>query len=155
MLIVEGIIDYANNPTNENRMKLFKRITNTALTTSIMLTTIDLLRHTVLNGFDDDDEDQLIEKYAIGSLKTTLGSVQGVGSALNIIISQLDSNPWYQTAQDPFQHVVQEGSESVANFAKGNVGRGTKQAIAATFKLTGLPLTLVNNTQKLIERVSE
>jgi len=154
MLLLEGVIDYANNPTNENKMKLFKRSLNIGLTTSIMLTTIDMMRYALLNDWDDDDTDEVFEKYAISSLKSTVGSFQGVGSALNIIISQLDSNPWYQTAQDPFQHVVQEGSEAVANAAKGNFDRALKQTVGATFKVTGLQISIVNNTQKLIERVN-
>lgn len=155
MLLLEGTIDYANNPTKENKMKLFKRVLNVGLTTSIMLTTIDLMRHALLNGWTEDDDDELFEKYALSSLKSTVGSFQGIGTPLNIIISQLDSNPWYQTAQDPFQHVIQEGSEAVANLAKGNFDRALKQSIGATFKLTGLPISIINNTQKLIERGNE
>lgn len=155
MLLLEGTIDYINNPTIENRNKIAKRTLNTALTMSIMLTTIDMMRYALLNGWDDDDTDELFERYALGSIKGSLGSIQGVGPALGIVISQLDSNPWYQTVQHPVEHIMQEGMEGVANVSKGNFGRAFKQLFGAVAKTQGYPITLQNNVTKLFERVTE
>jgi len=153
MGLTESMVDYINNPSAENRKKFLSRFVSTAVITSSMLATIDLARHAALMGLDDDDE--VLEGYAWNSMQTTLGSIQGLGAISSIVISQLDSNPWYKTAQDPVLHMVQEGSEGVANLIKGNFGRSAKQFAGLYTKKTGLPFSIYNNTEKITKRFLE
>lgn len=147
MGLTESMIDYINDPSPENLKKFTSRFISTAVITSSMLATIDLARHAALMGLDDDDE--IAEGYAWSALTTSVGSIQGVGTALGIVVSQLDANPWYKTAQDPVLHIVQEGSEAVANALKGNFSRAGKQAFGAYAKSTGMPFSIYNNTEKI------
>jgi len=154
MQLIDSMVDYYNNPTPINAKKLFTKTVHTALTTSIMLTTIDFLWYAMRGGWDDDDLlNDLPEKFLIGSGKTTIGAIPILGSGFNVIISQLDSNPWYQTIQDPYHHVLQEASEGVANAAKGNIAKATKQISNATLKVLGAPITPINNALKMIDKV--
>ena len=156
MQMLDTIVDYVNNPTAENRNKMGVRFFHTAITTSIMLTTIDLLWYGLRHGWDDDDwNDDLVEKYMLGAGKTTLGSIHGFGSAYNVMVSQLDSNPWYQTIQDPYHAVIQEGAESAANLAKGNFLKATKGAFNTSMKIVGAPVVPVNNALGIIDAVTD
>jgi hypothetical protein len=155
MGMTESLIDYLNNPTQEAGVKFMKRMISTGLITSSMITTIDLMRHAALNGWSEDDDDELFERYALSSLTSTAGTIQGVGGVLGIIISQMDSNPWYKTMQDPTQHIIQEGSEGVANLLKGNFGRAVHQGVGTYSKVRGLPFSIYGNTEKLIKRVTD
>jgi hypothetical protein len=74
-------------------------------------------------------------------IKSSVGSLHGVGSVLSVVSSQLDSKPWSQEIQDPFVSIIQEGSEATANFVKGNMLKGFKQGTAAVFKSVGAPIT--------------
>jgi len=156
MQMLDTIVDYFNNPTLENRNKMGIRFFHTAVTTSVMLTTIDILWYGLRHGWDDDDWlENLPEKYALGAGKTTLGSIHGFGSAYNVMVSQLDSNPWYQTIQDPYHAVIQEGAESAANLAKGNFLKATKGAFNTSMKIVGAPIVPVNNTLGIIETLTD
>jgi hypothetical protein len=153
MGMTESLIDYLNNPTPEGLRKFRNRMISTGVVTSMMITTIDLMRHAALNGWTEDDDDELFEKYAISSLTSTAGTIQGVGGVMGIIISQMDSNPWYKTMQDPTQHIIQEGSEGVANLLKGNVGRAVHQGVGTYAKVRGLPFSIYGNTEKITKSV--
>lgn len=155
MGLTESMIDWINNPTKDNLARLRNRTISTALITSTMLTTIDLLRHATLEGWDDDDEDKLFSNYAWATAQNSLGSIQGIGTILSIVISQLDDNPWYKTMQDPTQHIIQEGSEAIANAAKGNFGKSFKQSLGTYSKVKGLPFTTYTNISKISERITE
>jgi hypothetical protein len=142
--MIDSMIDYNQNPTKENRKKMFVRGFQTAITTSVLLTTIDILWGLAKGNWDDDDLESIPEAYALGTLKSSLGSIHAVNTFMGVFLSQVDSKPWSQEIQDPFISIVQEGAESTANFAKGNIGKGFKGATNAFFKAIGIPITPVN-----------
>jgi len=145
MQLIDSVMAYTNNPTAENGKKLAWRAFHTGVTTSVMLTTINFLWYGLSHGgFDDDDFDDLPTKYAFGVGETLIQPIHGVGTIYGIVASQLDSNPWYKTTQDPVQHIVQEGSEGIANAVKGNYGAASKQIINTIAKAKGLPVTVFN-----------
>lgn len=153
MALTESLIDYANNPTPENARKLLRRTVSVAVTTSLLITTIDLARHAALRGWTDDDDEELMERYFYGSLQTTLGSIQGVGTLTGLVISNLDSNPWHKTVQHPVEHIMQESADAIANVAKGNIGKATHQILGVGSKSVGLPFSIYNNTEAITKRI--
>jgi hypothetical protein len=118
-----------------------------------MLTTIDILWAMAKGGWDDDDFDSIPEAYALGTFKSTLGSIHGVGTVLGVVSSQLDSKPWSQEIQDPFISIIQEGSESIANLAKGNFSKALKGSTNAVFKSVGIPITPINITRNYADKL--
>lgn len=155
MLLIDSIVDYNNNPTSENLKKLGGRAMNLGVTTTIQLAMIDMIWYGLRAGWDDDDWETLPEKLMIGSAMNSIGTIQGVGTVMGVVISQMDSNPWYQTIQDPFTHVIQEGAESLSNLGKGNLLKATKGITNTVFKYNGLPVTPGNNALKVIDRFTE
>ena len=153
--LIDSMVDYNNNPTPENLKKFGARVFQTAITTSIMLTTINILSAMAKGNWDDDDFDKIPEDYFLGAFKTSLGSFHGVESVLDVVFSQLDSKPWHQTLQNPFISIIQEGSEGIANVAKINFLKALKNTTNTVFKVTGIPVTPINTTKNYIEKVTD
>jgi hypothetical protein len=151
--MLDSMIEYNQNPTKANLNKMALRGFQTAITTSLMLTTIDILWAMAKGGWDDDDFDSIPEAYALGTFKSTLGSIHGVGTVLGVVSSQLDSKPWSQEIQDPFISIIQEGSESIANLAKGNFSKALKGSTNAVFKSVGIPITPINITRNYADKL--
>jgi len=56
----------------------------------------------------------------------------------------MDSNPWYQTVQDPASHMVQKSGEALANLTKGNMLQASRGMIEVFFNAKGLPMVPIN-----------
>lgn len=153
--LIDGMIDYNMNPTTENLKKMGIRIFHTAVTTSIMLTTIDILWGLAKGNWDDDDFATIPSTYAWGTLKSSFGAIHGIGTILNVVISQLDDKPWSQDIQDPVISIMQEGSEAIANLFKGNFLKALKGSSNAVFKATGVPVSPTIIMKNYAEKLSE
>ena len=78
-----------------------------------------------------------------------------MGTAIGLITSQLDSQPFFRTVQDPVQLIFQEGSSAVANLVKGNYLNFLKNTSNTVLKATGVPIVPVNLGIKGIENLTE
>jgi hypothetical protein len=152
---IESWIDFFNNPTSENKKKLFWTVIHNALATAVMLTTIDLIWYGLRSGFDDDDWEKMPTKYAWSALDISLGSIQGLGTVTKMLTSRLDDNPWMVTAQDPLYLVVNETMDGTANVFKGNFDKAIKQLLSSYSKTVGLPVTPIINFDKIRKRLTE
>jgi len=153
--LLDSMIDYNMNPTPANLKKLGLRAFHTAITTSIMLTTIDVLFSLLKGNWDDDDLESIPEQYAWGSVMASVGTIHVLGTAVKGIISEMDSKPWRQTVQDPVLSVFQEGYGSVSNIFKGNFLKALASMINVTFKSTGIPISPVVFSKNYLEKLGE
>ena len=145
----DHLIDYINNPTKENQMRLFGTAARNLVATSLMLSAIDVLYHGLVRGFDDDELERLPEQIAFGMLEDSLSLYPILGQVGKIAVSRMDSNPWYVTQQDPMSSLIQEIGNGTANTFKGNFGEAFKQLSNAGFKSVGIPITPLNQLKKI------
>jgi hypothetical protein len=137
MLMIDGVLSYMNNPTQENKRKLINRSLNIMLTTSLTLAAIDMLKAGVLYGMDDDD----IAEFTIHSMiNNNMGYFYGLGNIASYVTSQLDDKPWHKTIQHPVEALGQDYAHAIAHLFKGNFTDGAIKGLEAVFKTTGLPL---------------
>jgi hypothetical protein len=144
----DHLIDYINNPTKENQMRLFGTAARNLVATSLMLSAIDVLYHGLVRGFDDDELERLPEQIAFGMLEDSLSLYPILGQVGKIAVSRMD-NPWYVTQQDPMSSLIQEIGNGTANTFKGNFGEAFKQLSNAGFKSVGIPITPLNQLKKI------
>jgi hypothetical protein len=153
MLQIEGVIDYIQNPTKENKVKLIKRSANLMLTTGLVIATIDTLKGALIYGWDDDDD--LFKAVGLNTAVNSLGVFYGVGQLARVVGSQLDDKPFYQTLQHPFELMAQDLAMAMANLAKGNLDDAAIKGFEITLKRTGLPLFPFTSTRQLVKRIAE
>lgn len=153
--LIDSMIDYNLDPSSDNLKKLGLRAFHTAVTTSIMLTTIDILFSLAKGNWDDDDLESIPEQYAWGSLTSSVGSLHVLGTAVKGIISEMDSKPWRQTVQDPVISIFQEGYGVFSNAFKGNFLKSFTGAANVTFKANGIPITPIVFTKNYLEKIGD
>jgi hypothetical protein len=152
--MLDSMIEYNQNPTKANLKKLTIRMYESAILTGAGIASINILWAMMKGGWDDDDYDSIGETYALEMLKSSIGSIHGVGSALNIITSQLDSKPYSVDIQDPVIGMIQEGAEATANLTKGNFLKAIKGYTNVTAKGVGIPVTPINIAVKGFEKLT-
>lgn len=153
MLMLDSVIEVINNPSPENKMKLFKRSVNVMVTTSILLAAIDLLKAGALYGMDDDDD--FSEMITFSMINNNMGYLYGIGNLSSLVTSQMDDKPWHKNMQHPVEGMTQEISQAIAHLFKGNFDKALFKSLDATFKITGLPLAGKTYTKALATRLSE
>ena len=152
MLQIDGIIDYLQNPTPEQKKKLLKRSANIIVTTGMTIAAIDMLKSMLIYGWDDDDEENLLKNSALAMTVNGFGNFYGLGQVARVVGSQLDDKPFYQTLQDPIQLLTQDVSMAIANLAKGNIDDAVLKGIETTLKATGAPLNPYITAKGIIKR---
>jgi len=140
---IDTIIDYTMNPTKENRMKMFWQLFSTVITTSFLLATIDAIWYGIGHGWDDDDWETLPARYAWQALRQGTG-VPIVGQTVGALISNVDSQPWRTSIQDPAAQIMQHAAAGGANLLKGNFYKATKDLTSVLFDSKGLPMVPVH-----------
>lgn len=139
MLIMEGTVDYINNPTKENQIKFIKRLGNILVLNAAAITAIDLLKQALLGrGFDDDDE--VYSMVTTKMISSNTGLFFGIGNVSDFIVSNLDDQPWRKNIQDPMSVMMEDLSGVFINTAKGDFGKATMKLIEGTAKIKGAPL---------------
>lgn len=138
MLLVEGAVDYMNNPTQENKMKLIKRYINIGVLSAVTLTGIDFLKEAIMRGFDDDDE--MYSFAATKMISANTGNFFGIGTMTDYIMSKLDNEPWSRDIQHPVFAMMEDVGDVVVETAKGDFDDAAVKAIESTFKIKGAPL---------------
>jgi len=149
MLQMDGIIDYIQNPTKENKVKLLKRSANLMVTTGMTVAAIDMLKGMLMYGWEDDDE--MFKAYALKSITNSFGVFYGVGQVARVVSSQLDDKPFYSSLQHPVELLTQDVAMALANLAKGNLDDALIKSFEITLKRTGAPLypfTAIKQTVK-------
>ena len=153
MLMIDSVIGVINDPSPENKRKLFKRTTNVMVTTSIMLAAIDLLKAGALYGMDDDDD--FSEMITFSMINNNMGYLYGVGNLSSLVTSQMDDKPWHKNMQHPVEGMAQEISQAIAHLFKGNFDKALFKSLDATFKMTALPLAGKTYSKALITGLGE
>lgn len=150
-LMVDGTISYINNPTPENRKKLFKRYVNLAFTTSLVMSTIDIMKHALTHGFDDDDD--IAEMYMADSLMGAFGNFYGFSQLSRMIITRMDSQPWMASLQHPIEAMGTQFAQGLYNILRGykldqhgnfeefTIDDGIMDIGKTIFQGAGLPIT--------------
>jgi hypothetical protein len=170
-LIIDGVIGTANNPTKENKRKLYRRVGNVMVLNAIAITAIDALRQAVLSGFDDDDELSYNEEVANYMKYSTIGNSMGafylLGDGTRIAISKLDNQPWTSSIQHPVFQLGTESFEALTDI--GRIGKTNKRTgeydytiddglgkgLGVALKATGLPYSTYSYPKKLKKKYSE
>jgi hypothetical protein len=155
MLQIDGVIDFLQNPTPEQKKKLLKRTANIVLSTGLTMTAIDLLKTALIYGWDDDDEEQLGNIALLSLSANAFGNFYGLSQVTRVVNSQLDDKPFYQTLQDPIQLMVQDVGSAMANVAKGNIDDAIAKGFEVTLKSTGAPLNPFLSAKAIIKRNME
>ena len=153
MLQIDGVIDFLQNPTKENKVKLIKRSANIMLTTGLTITTIDALKSMLYYGWDDDDD--MFKNAAIGTAVNSLGVYYGIGQIARVVGSQIDDKPFYQTLQHPVEIVTQDLAMAISNLLKGNLDDAALKSLETTLKIKGGPLQAVILAKVLNKRLLE
>jgi hypothetical protein len=152
MLMIDGVVSYVNNPTPENKAKLYKRTLNVMVTTSIALAAIDMLKSGVLYGMDDDD---IIEGITTTMIANNLSYLYGISNLSSLVISQLDDKPWHKTMQHPVEGMIQEASQALSHIFKGNFDKAFFKSLDVSMKVSGLPLASKTYIKSFVERLGE
>jgi len=155
MELIESIIDYNNNSNSENLRKLAGRVINLGVLTSVQLVAIDMIWHGLRSGWDDDEWEKLPGRIGTSSIMSLAGSTQGVGTGIGLIMSQLDSEPWTRTLQDPTQLIIQDAANASANLLKGNIDKAIIKGSNVVFQSTGVPVTPLKVVKGWAEKLSE
>jgi len=155
MELIDSMIDVNQNYSKQNLLKLLGRVNNLGVKTAVQLVLIDMIWQGLRGGWDEDEWEKLPEKMLLTGVMSTAGSTQGVGTALGMFLSQLDSQPWTRTLQDPTQIIVQEAMNASANLAKGNIGKAAKQGSQVVFKTLGVPTTPLTFTSGWVSKLTE
>jgi len=139
MLLIEGVVDYNNEPTKQNANLLLRRFVNVSILSAAAIVAVDLLKQFTLgSGFDDDDE--ILPFIGGKSLSTVMGNFYGVGLISDYIASNLDDAPWRKNLQLPVTALAEDVLDGVVYMAKGDVGKATTKILESSFKVTGTPL---------------
>ncbi len=138
MLQIDGIIEFLQNPTKENKVKLLKRSANLMVTTGLTVAAIDMLKGMLMYGWDDDDE--LFKTMGLKSVTNTLGVYYGLGQIARVVSSQLDDKPFFTSLQHPVELLTQDVAMALANLFKGNIDDALAKSLEVTLKSTGLSL---------------
>lgn len=150
MLLIDGAVKYVNNPSPENKAKLFKRILNVGVTTSMTLALIDMLKMATFYGMDDDEIESFIT-YSI--INNNMSYFYGIGNLTALVTSQMDDKPWHKNMQHPFEVAVQETSQALSHLFKGNVDKAFNKSLDVTLKTLGLP-TAAKTYSKAVMRMA-
>lgn len=153
MLLIDGAVSYINNPSPENKKKLFKRLMNVGVTTALTLTLIDMLKGGVLYGFDDDDD--IAKAVSMNMITTNLGYLYGIANLSSLVMSQLDDKPWHKNMQHPFEVLVQESSQAISHVFKGNFDKAFLKSLDVAMKASGLPISVKTYTKAVYNEVAE
>jgi len=70
-------------------------------------------------------------------------------------MSQLDSEPWTRTLQDPTQLIIQDAANASANLLKGNLDKAILKGSNVVFQATGVPVTPLKVVKGWGEKLSE
>lgn len=156
MQITDGVITYLMNPTKENKMKLTKRLINTGVTTSMMITAINMLKQGLLYGFDDDDKDGSViddmgKTAAWEMTANNLAYFHFVGQLATVVVSQLDNHPWQRTVQHPVELITQDLATIMSKTLKGDLDESLLKSIEFIFKTNGLPIQEVVVPKALVK----
>jgi hypothetical protein len=140
MLMIEGIVDYMNNPNDKtSRNKMFKRFVNVGILNAMAIAVVDIISRGLLgSGFDDEDDILPFAGWKMAS--TVAGSFYGLGTAFDTVASNLDEEPWRRDIQTPVSAVAQEFTSVISNTFKGNFGKATEKLIQSYSKAKGIPL---------------
>lgn len=140
MLLIESVVDYNNNPTKKNAMKLGKRFVNISVLSAAAIVAVDLLKQFTLGSGFDDPEDDVAPFVGYKMLSTITGNFYGLGTMNDYITSNLDDQPWRRQIQLPAEAIAEDVLDVVVNTSKGNFGKATTGIIESSFKIKGAPL---------------
>lgn len=160
MLILDGTIGYINNPTKENRAKLIKRYANIMVTSSLAIATIDVLKHGLLHGFDDDDD--VPKDFMLKTAANALGNIYFLSQISRLIISRMDNEPWTENVQMPVESLANQliqGMYDIGRVFKTNekgdmeytIDNGLYEMGKGLFMASGVPLAPFTQTSSLFK----
>jgi hypothetical protein len=170
-LIIDGVISTANNPTKQNKRKLYRRVGNVMVLNAVAIAAIDALRQAILSGFDDDDElsynEEVYRYMKYGTIASSMGSFYGVGDVARGIITRVDDQPWSSSLQHPVMSMGTEAMDAMVDI--GRVGKTNKRTgeydytiddglgkgLGVVLKGTGLPYAAYSHPKKLKEKYSK
>jgi hypothetical protein len=153
MILIDKVINVINNPSKANIKSLSYALFNIAVLSSAMLTSIDLLRGGLLYGFDDDDE--LYEDYLYNSIRNSIGTVHGIGIAVNKVLDKAQNKPWRSVVQTPHEALIQDGSDALVKMFEGDLGGGLTKTLEIVGKGTGLPMSPITNVKNVTKQIIE
>jgi uncharacterized protein YjgD (DUF1641 family) len=152
MLLIDGVVKYVNNPSAENKAKLFKRVLNVGVTTSMAMTLIEMLKMATFYGMDDDEIESFIT-YSI--INNNMSYFYGIGNLTALVTSQMDDKPWHKNMQHPFEVAVQETSQALSHIFKGNWDKAFNKSLDVTLKTLGLPTSAKTYSKAAIRMAME
>ena len=139
MLLIEGVVDYNNEPTKKNGQLLLKRFVNISILSAAGIVAVDILKQlTIGSGFDDDDE--ILPTAGSKMLSAVMGNFYGLGAASDFIASNLDDAPWRKNLQLPATALVEDAMDGIVMLSKGDVTKAADKILQTSFKFTGTPL---------------
>jgi hypothetical protein len=162
-LLVDSTVSYINNPSKENKRKMYKTYVNIAVLTSLALATIEGLKHGLTHGFDDDDE--LPEQLLTSSLINAFGNIYGLSQLSRLVVSRMDSQPWMAQTQMPIETLVDTFAGGLYDVLRGykldrhgnyeqlTIDDGLLKIAKAWFMAKGLPLSPFKDTSAMLENV--
>jgi hypothetical protein len=156
MLLIEGVVDYMNNPNDkEVRNRMFKRTVNITVLSAAALVAVDLIRQFTLgSGFDDPKKD-VAPFVAWKMLSTVLGNFYVLGTFSDYAASNLDDQPWRRDIQNPVNALAEDVADVIVHSVKGDFGKAALKAFEATAKSNGAPLYPYIVTKNIVKRIND
>ena len=151
MILIDKIIDVVHNPNKANIKSLTYAVFNVGILSAALLTSIDLLRAGIVYGFDDDDE--WYKDYYYSGIRSTLGTVHGLGIITNQLLDEYQNKPWRSVVQTPHEALIQDAVDVTKNIFKGDLEKFLIDGVSVSSQMVGLPRSPIKQTTSIAKRV--
>jgi hypothetical protein len=138
-LLISKMMEYNNNPTQENLKALGKTMANVGFMTAFYVTAIDMIKSMLMGYMDDDEPEEYLKFTTYNMINNMAGYFHVMGTFTRLVTSRIDDQPWTATTQHPLEALVDDTADAFANGFKGNWGKSAKGFFELWAQTKGVP----------------
>ena len=142
---IGNVIEHANNPSKDNKMKVARSIMNIYVYNALMVAAVDSLKY-AQNG---DDEDKLKKKAFRSLISNSYQNIPIVAPIVDEIWSKVENPRFAREINYPVLQVINDGASLIGNLSNEKFDKAVTDGIKFGAEGIGLPAYPIESVQKI------
>jgi len=140
-----SVIEHANNPSKDNKMKVARSIMNIYVYNALMVAAIDSLKY-AQNG---DDEDKLKKKAFRSLISNSYQNIPLIAPIVDEVWSKVENPRFARDINYPVLQVINDGASVLGNLSNEKFDKAITEGIKFGGEAIGMPAYPMETFQKI------